>query len=211
MDWSLLSNGSIVVAISILAALLNIAGKGLYIADTLRGEVQPERASWWVWSLATFVSMMAQLDTGIGWSVGATLGRFAGMLAIAIISIKLGFGKFRRDHLVTLLLAAIGVAVWRITDNPVMTLMLMIVVDIAALSRTVSKLEKAPDSERALPWLLAMLSWILTIISLGPNLALDSVIYPAYLAASTGAMAYFTVLYRARSKALAPAVTNVAS
>src|SRR3989344_785767 len=52
-----------------LGAAANIGGAFFYIRDTLYRKTKPNRATWFMWSLAPLIATGAALSSGVGWAV----------------------------------------------------------------------------------------------------------------------------------------------
>src|SRR3989344_5670133 len=66
------------LALVFAGATVNIIGTWSYFRGTLRGTTQPNRVSWFFWTLSTFIAAFAGFSAGVGWGVlpifvGATL------------------------------------------------------------------------------------------------------------------------------------------
>ena len=51
---------------AILAAVITVAGNAVYAVDTVRGNTQPNRVSWMLWTLAPLIAFAAEVSQGVG-------------------------------------------------------------------------------------------------------------------------------------------------
>ena len=51
---------------AILAAVITVAGNAVYAVDTVRGNTQPNRVSWMLWTLAPMIAFAAEVTQSVG-------------------------------------------------------------------------------------------------------------------------------------------------
>lgn len=157
---------SLFVAAAILLRVL--AGADYFIA-TLRGKVQPNPVTWLFWGLSPLIAFAAQIQGGLELSSWVTLALGVGPLLIFVVSVsknrkqKWSIGIF---DILCGASAAIGLALWQITSDPVLALVFAIAADILGGLPTVYKAYARPDSEKALPYTLSVVSMFVTMFSL---------------------------------------------
>lgn len=163
----------------LLAAAINVAGFFPYMLDILRGKTKPERAMWWIYSVLFIVLLIAQNGANAGWLLLATGSYIFSSVVIALLSIKFGYGKFHRRHLISAVVAIAGLILWRLTDQPLIAILLVIIIDSAGFWLTLLKTWHAPHSETLLAWQMALLSYFVSLLSIR-NWTLNVIIYPLY-------------------------------
>lgn len=148
-------------------ALRLLAGASYFVA-TVQGKVQPNPVTWLFWGLSPLLAFAAQLTnlTPASW---VTLGLAIGPLLIFIVSLtKNKKERWRLDAFDKLCgaCAAIGLMLWQLTSDPTMALVFSILADIIGGLPTVHKAYLRPDTERALPYFISMLSMIVTLLTI---------------------------------------------
>jgi hypothetical protein len=172
-------NTSIIFGIS--AAIVNTIAFIPYILSIYKGKTKPERSSWWIWTVLMTVALFAQIAAGATWSVLLTVVFVVGNLLVALLSIKYGYGKFTRKNTVSLLITVLALALWYITEDPLIALLITIAVDFLAYWLTIMKSWKAPYSENILAWILMTIAAVLSILSVG-EFKLVLLVFPIYVA-----------------------------
>ena len=172
-------NSSLLALLGIAAGVVNVLSLVPYVRDIFKHKTKPERASWWIWSIIFTSVFFAQLDMKAGWSVGLTVGQVIGTTFVAILSIKYGYGRFERKDIISLVLACIGIILWRLTSQPLVALAILICIDMVAVALTIKKAWKAPETETLISWILILVSSILALLSVG-TLWTINMIYPVY-------------------------------
>ena len=168
-----------------LGAVIGSLGGLYYLVETVTGRARPNRVTWLLWGvfpLVIFAAQRAQGVVGLSWTSFA-----AGFLPLLVVA-----GSFlnrdaywrttRRDY--GLMAAALaGLALWAVTDDPNLAILIALLADLLAGLPTVLKAYRHPRSE----------SWIAYAISaLGFGISLLSV--QTYDFANTAFVAYVFVL-----------------
>ncbi|HWZ65276.1 MAG TPA: hypothetical protein VNX65_00590 [Patescibacteria group bacterium] len=166
-------------ALGILGGLISFIGYIPYVKDILKLKAQPERATWFIWSVLTaiqFFSQQAEGATNSLWLNG--LDSF-GAIGIFIISIKFGVGGLVRRDLIALVAAAVGLFLWYLTSQPFIALVITIGIDIIGTVLTVTKTYEDPATETYTIWVLGMIGGLLAALSVG-RLDPTLLVYPIY-------------------------------
>ena len=196
---------SVLALAGLLSGALSVLAFLPYIRDTLRGRTRPERASWLIWSVLSstaFFSLIHEGATSSLWFVGV---QAAGTICVFLLSIKRGVGGFMRtsDRWV-LCAAALGLALWYVTDNAAYALAITIVISALGGAVTVVKAFRSPGTETFSTWLAFLMSSALAVYSVGQ---LDPVLlaYPMYLATLYTAIVVAMLTGRAKTRRIAAA------
>ena len=133
--------------VSYLAVLLTFIAYIPYYRDILHGKTHPHVYSWSLWGLLTVLIVALQIKGGAGPAVVVTAA--AGLLCVGVVILALKHGKrdiTTSDKIVGALgLTAIGF--WLIVDQPVISIILVIIADILAFIPTIRKSWSKPFSE----------------------------------------------------------------
>ena len=172
-------NSTLLMVVGIAAAAINMAGFLPYIRDIFLHKTKPERAMWWIYTVLFGVLWAAQLDAGAKWLLVSTASYVVTSLAIAVLSLKYGYGRFHKRDVLSLAVAALGIILWRLTDNPLLAIAIVAAVDFAGFWLTLYKTWYAPHSETLISWELAFFSTMLSLLSIG-SLKFSLVLYPLY-------------------------------
>lgn len=173
-------NDTLLLVFGVLSALFNLTGLVPYIRDILVNKTKPERATWWIWSSLSTVSLFAQIASGAKWSILMTAAQLIAVICVASLSVKYGYGKFHKKDYISLVILAFGLGLWSVTDNPLTALIIVVFLDIVALSLTLQKTWHAPYTETLSSWILASLSGLFGVFAIGHWTA-GKAIYPLYI------------------------------
>lgn len=186
---------SLLIVFAIVSAVTNFVGLFPYIRDILAKKTKPERATWWIWASLSVVAFSAQVAAGATWSLAMTSAQGIGVLIIAVLSLKFGFGTFRKKDYMSLLIAGLGIVLWAITDNPLTALLIVIFVDILAFYLTISKTWNNPETETLVSWVLATLSGLAGLLAVGA-FDLTELVYPLYITLGNGFLVWVIITRR---------------
>lgn len=164
----------------VVSIILPLCSPFIYAKSILRGEAKPHRTTRLVIliiSLITTASLIAQHDQVAVWlSLVSTLQA----IIIFTLSLKYGMGGSSKLDLICLTGALIGMAIWKMTDNPAMGLYFAIGADFTGVLPTLFKTYRLPMTEN---WVF----YALDAIAAGCNLLALTVwtvaafSYPLYL------------------------------
>jgi hypothetical protein len=171
---------STIAICGLLSAAVSFAGFILYIKKILAGKTRPEKSSWWIWTILMLVAFLAQLAAGATWSLLLTGTLLIGNLAIAILSRRYGYGKFKKIDISALLLTALGLWLWWITKNPLVALLIIICVDFSGNILTMLKTWRAPYSENTSTWILTTFGALFGTLAVA-SMEISRLIFPVYV------------------------------
>lgn len=186
------------LVLGLLAGVLSVFAYAPYIRDTLTGRTRPERASWLIWAVLGSIGLASQIHEGAGASVWLSVVQVSGTVLVAALAIRRGVGGWTTPSgQQTLALAALGVALWIVTDSAVYALGIAITVNLLGGWATVAKAYGAPDSETLSTWALSVAAALCAIAAIG---SWDPILlaYPVYLLIINGAIVAAVLLGRAR-------------
>ncbi len=140
--------------VGIVAVIIQIGASVPYILDILRHKTKPERAGFWIFLLLTIITLAAQISHGFSWASGLLIAAGCTQLVIALLSIKYGYGRLKPRDFISVILAILGVLGWLITDQPLITVGIVIAIDFAGFWLILAKTWEAPQTETLITWLL---------------------------------------------------------
>ncbi len=133
----------------IVGGLVNLALAFTYIWATLKGRVQPNRVTWFIWALAPMLATAAELYQGVGWLAFTTfMSGFPCMLIfLASFLNKKAYWKVSRLDLVCGALALLGLLLWWKTSVGNWAIAFAIAADTLGAFPTVIKAYRFPETE----------------------------------------------------------------
>ena len=138
-----------------MAGCLNLVGALDYVVETLRGRTQPNRVTWALWTLPPFIAFAASADKRVGIEGAVTLAAGVGPLAVLASS----FVNYQAHWAVTRLdcicgtVSVTALALWALTGEADVDLVLAIVADAMAALPTTIKAYRDPKSENRISYI----------------------------------------------------------
>lgn len=130
-----------------IAAILAIVGNVPYLIDILKGRVQPHAYTWSVWTLVTGIVFFGQIQKGAG--IGALPTAASGIftLLIFLLALRNGFKRVTRIDTLFLFMALAGIGLWIITEDPTISVVIAVGIDVIAFVPTLRKTWLEPKTE----------------------------------------------------------------
>lgn len=154
--------------IVIIGALLNLIGISVYVYQTVKGRIQPNRVTWFIWALAPLLAFSAELGKGVGIQSLMTFMVGFGPLLVFIASFvnKKSVWRLTRLDLTCGALSLLGLALWAISGDGNVAILFAIGADALAAVPTIVKAYKKPESESYWVFLLGAISAGLTLLTI---------------------------------------------
>lgn len=151
----------------ITAGTLNLLAEIPALRGIFAGTNKPERGTWWMWFILSFIGLLGQLAGGARWSaILSFTSTIVGGL-IAFLSIKYGFGKFHRRDGMGIAIAIIGGLYSLATHDPLIAVVVVTIIEILAAGLTVYKTWYAPFTENFLAWRISLIGTICGVLAVG--------------------------------------------
>jgi hypothetical protein len=163
------------VALSFLGALS-------YLIDTLKGKVQPNKVSWFIWALAPLIAFWATVQQGGG--VQSLLTFIVGfnplLVFLASFVNKNAYWRITKLDLTCGVLAIGGLVLWKMTDIPDLAIFFGILADAIAAIPTVIKSFKEPETENSNLFLGSGIAALITLLTI-KTWDFEQFAFPAYI------------------------------
>jgi hypothetical protein len=151
---------------AIVAALLAIAGNVPYVIDILKGRVQPHAYTWFVWTIVSGIVFFGQLAKGAGIGAVPTAASEIFTLVIFLLSLKYGFKRVTASDTFFLALALGGLVPWILTNDPTLSVIIAVGIDVIAFIPTLRKGWSEPKTETPVLYGLNVARHILALFSM---------------------------------------------
>jgi hypothetical protein len=156
--------------IAVIASFLAIIGNISYLKDIFKGRVVPHPYTWLVWSIVSLVTFFGQLQKGAGIGALPTGVAEAFTIIIFLFSLKYFFqGKanhIRRIDTYFLIIALLGLIPWAMTNDPTISVIVVVTIDVIAFIPTLRKVWMHPETEKPLLYEMNVARHILALFSL---------------------------------------------
>ncbi|MCL4392184.1 hypothetical protein M1413_02510 [Patescibacteria group bacterium] len=144
----------------LVGALFNFFGSLPYLVQALKGENQPNKVSWGMWSIAPLIATAAALSAHVTWAVVPVF--MSGFMPLLIfISSFLNKKAYWRLELFDYLCgaaSALALILWAITKEPTVAVVFAIISDALAAVPTLVKGWQHPETETGFVFFAGLIS-----------------------------------------------------
>jgi hypothetical protein len=186
-------------AIGIIAVVISIIGYIPYFRDIIANKTKPHAFSWLVWGVLNAIAFAGQIhgNGGAGtWAVGLTA---VALFAIFTLSIFKGEKNIKLFDWVCLGGAAVALLLWVVTDQLLLSIVLITVIDLLGFLPTVRKAYLKPYQETLVTYEINTLKYFLVVLAL-QNYSLLTTLFPLAVAIMNGLFVILLIVRRKQSK-----------
>src|SRR3989344_10830 len=178
-----------------LSGVFAVAGGVFYIKDILQGgETKPNAVSFFLWTVLQAIALIAQIEAGASLSVVLMFFVTINTAIVTVLAVVgYGYQKYGKVDFLCFISAVAAIALWQVTGNPVLAIILAIVGDFLAALPTIVKTYREPRSEHLTAWAFVTAASALGVLSTD-RLDAANLAFPLYLVVGNGsifALAYF--------------------
>jgi len=188
--------------IGLLAVALTFVGYFHYFRDIKRGQTKPHVFSWLIWSITTGTVYALQVSAGAGPGAWVTLALAVIMVLIFFLSLKPGDKRIKPIDIVFLVLALGALPLWLLVEQPVLSIILLIIIDVLGFGPTLRKSWSEPYSENLPFYVITTFRHAITLFALSEY----NIITYLYPIAWVAVNAIFSIIIIIRRRAVAPPV-----
>lgn len=182
-------------ALGAVATAIALLGYLPYFRDILIGRTKPHAFSWLVWGSLASIAFAGQVTKGAGpgaWVTGVT--PFVS-LVVFIVALRVGEKNIVLADYLGLTGAGAALVLWFITKDPLLSLILIPVIDALGFFPTFRKSFHKPYEETLATYTLSCLKFVLALIALR-SYTVTTWLYPASLILTNGAFVTMLLIRR---------------
>ena len=152
--------------LAIIAALIAVGCNVPYLRDAFRKRVKPHPYTWLVWTIVSGITFFGQLEKGAG--IGALPAGVAEIFTICIFlfSLQYGFKYVVKTDKYFLAAALLGLIPWIVSDDPTISVVIAVTIDLIAFVPTIRKTWQNPKTETPILYGANVTRHVLTLFSL---------------------------------------------
>jgi hypothetical protein len=174
--------------LGVLAGVCAVANTVPYVRDIVRGRTRPHRGTWLVWAVLAVVVYGSQRADGASWSLIMAGAQALLTTLIFVLAVRRGEGGLSAADMALTAMAAVGVAGWLVSDEPIVATASVVAADLLAAAMMTPKTYRDPGSETLASFALASVGGALAAGAVAsPEPAL--LMYPIYFCAVNAAIA----------------------
>ena len=165
----------------IVSGLIGVVGYAPYVRDILSRSTQPDRVSWFIWTLEYAALLLALLAKGASSSLWLSGLQFVGVAIVFALSFKFGVGKIDHPKILLLIGICLSLVMWFFTNNATLAILLLLAIEGSGVVLTVMKVYRQPSSETPITWLFISVAGLFGIVAIQPGQANILYVYPIFL------------------------------
>lgn len=182
--------------LALCATLLIILAYIPYIKDILNGKTKPHVYSWFISALVTFIAFGVQISNGASWGAVPTFtGAMAGFIIFGLSLHGHKRAAITKSDSFFLMMALIATGLWLIVDQPLLSVIIVSLIDMLAFAPTLRKSWKRPDQETISSYCINGVRFSIAAGAVG-NYSFITVLYPLSQAIFDGLFALFLYIRR---------------
>jgi hypothetical protein len=165
-----------------LALLINLFGTVIYLIDTLKGKVKPNKVTWILWSVNPLIAFAAEIHQQVGIQSLLTFMIGFGPLVIFLASFvnKKAYWQITKADVACGLFSLIGLSLWYFTKVGNLAIVFSIVADAFAALPTLYKSYHHPKTENSFAYFTVAVSGIITLLTIR-YWNFETYAFPAYI------------------------------
>lgn len=157
---------NIKIILSIISIVIAVVSYIPYFKDIFRNKTKPHLFSWFIFSITTGIIFALQMQGGAGVGGFITLLLTFIFFAIFVLSFKYGTRDVKTIDIIFLLLALLAIPIWLVAEQPIISVILLVVIDMLGFAPTIRKSWNDPYSETLSMYSITLLRYVLIFPSL---------------------------------------------
>ncbi len=181
-----------------LAIIIALISYVPYLRDVISNKTKPHAVTWFIWGSLTAIVFVGQVVSNAGpgaWALGVTTFLCG---TVFVLSLTKGKQNIVPLDIVMLIGGILAIILWLITKQPVLSVILVTIVDAMGFIPTIRKSWTRPHEETMSMYALSMLKHSLSLLAIH-SYSVVTVLYPGYL---VFANLFFIVILELRRRQL---------
>lgn len=167
-----------------------------YMYTVYCGKTRPHLYTWLIWGLVTGVACFAQFSAGGGRGAWITLAVTFFCFGRVIAAFTHGVKDITRGDKFCLAAAIIAIVLWRLTDNALLAVIIVTLIDLSGFYPTVRNAWMRPQDENLFSYFLFCVTYMLSLISLD-QYNTTTLFYPVLIVTANLGFVAFGLMRRA--------------
>lgn len=181
--------------IGIITVVLTFVAYFPYIRDTLQGKTTPHVYTWFIWGFVTAIAYGLQVSEGAGVGSWVTLAVAIACFTVFILSMRIGKKDITVLDTIFFILSFVALFLWIVSKQPVLSILLVSLVDMLGFVPTIRKSWNKPYSETLFLYELNTLRHGLSLLAL-QQYNIVTWLYPASWTIANGLFSVMLIIRR---------------
>lgn len=165
-DRKIIKYMDIKIIFSILASIIGVIAFLPYLRDIFCHKTKPHIYTWLIWIITQGTAVAGMIYGGASWgSLSLLIGLFF-VASIFLLSFKYGTKDIKKNDTLILIFAFLAIIIWWQLKNPILSVLMVSIIDIFGFIPSLRKTFNDPWSETPSSWGLFAISNILAILAI---------------------------------------------
>lgn len=167
----------------------------LYVWSIFYGKTKPHLYTWLLWGILGTIVTIVQITNDAGWSILISWLMAWCNLILAGLSLKYGETSLSKKDRYLLFFAFLTIILWQLSQNDLIAIILVCLIDASAFYFTFKKSYKKPHEEKLSSYVLWTFQLVAFALAVN-NPTLTTLLYPVFLALMEWVFVIFLVWRR---------------
>lgn len=170
-----------------------------YFRDIFKGKTKPHAFSWLVWSVLTGIGFVGQVADNGG--AGTWVTGVSALICIIVFFLALfkGEKEITRTDWLSLFGAGIAILLWIVVDQPIISIILITLIDALGFAPTFRKSFHKPQEETVITYTFSAIKFFIALFALD-TFSILTVLYPASLVVMNGLFVIMIIIRKRQLK-----------
>lgn len=182
-------------ALGALAVVLTFVGYAPYFWDTIKGKTKPHVYTWFLWGTVTVIAYALQVSKNAGSGSWVTLTVAIICYIIFALGLRNGKKDVTKSDTAFFVIALIAVGIWIFARQPVISVILVSIVNMLGFIPTIRKSWNKPHTETLFTYMLNTFRHGISILAL-QNYSIITWLYPGTWVVANGLFSVFLIIRR---------------
>ena len=191
--------------LSVLSGVVVFLAYFPYIKDIILKKTKPHAYSWLIWIITQCTAIAGMWFGGANWGLVSLVVGTVLVTVVFLLSLKFGTKNITKEDTIIFIAALCAILVWWQLDQPVLSIIMVTIIDVIGYLPTFRKSYHEPWSETLTTWFMFTVANILTLLSLSQYNLMTST-YTVFI--SIANLSFFIFCYVRRFYVLQPEKLN---
>lgn len=154
------------ILFAILASIVGIMAFLPYLRDIFACKTKPHAYTWLIWIITQGTAIVGMIYGGATWGALSLIIGLIFIVSIFLSSLKYGTKDITKSDTIILIFALLAILVWWQLDQPILSVIMISIIDMCGFFPTLRKTYKDPWSETLFSWELFTISNFLAMLAM---------------------------------------------
>ena len=154
------------IILAIIAISIGLSSYIPYFRSMISGATKPHAFSWLVWSVIAAITFAAQMTSGAGPGAWVSAAYTISCLIVFVFALRKGEKNIIFLDWLSLVVAGISLFFWYLTNSPLLTVIIITIIDCVGYIPTIRKSYHAPYEENTSLYFWSGMSYVIALFAM---------------------------------------------